>query len=174
MNHVVDAHLAQIVTNSYGFPTEFLPHGFIKPVEDTFIQAAAEGIGVYFSSGDNGDETSRFGSAVADWPASSPWVTSVGGSALGISQSNTRAVETGWGTSNYNCDTTTLACTRTGWLYGAGGGVSRLFPEPSYQPSAGLTFSGRAIPAVAALGDPRTGLLAGRTQPFPNGACSGE
>ena len=30
LNHVVDRHLAQIVTNSYGFPTEILPFGFIK------------------------------------------------------------------------------------------------------------------------------------------------
>ena len=55
MNHVVDEHLAQIVTNSYGFDTELLAPGFIKPMEDTLIQAAAEGIGVYFSSGDAGN-----------------------------------------------------------------------------------------------------------------------
>ena len=127
MNHVVDRQLAQIVTNSYGFPTELLPRGYVKPLEDTLIQAAIEGIGVYFSSGDNGDETARFGFATPDWPAVSPWVTAVGGTALGVGQANTRVLETGWGTSNYNCNTTTLACTRTGWLYGAGGGVSRLF-----------------------------------------------
>ena len=51
MNHVVDQHLAQIVTNSYGFSTELLPPGYVKPFEQTLIQAAAEGIGVYFSSG---------------------------------------------------------------------------------------------------------------------------
>lgn len=165
MNHVVDQRLAQIVTNSYGFPTELLPRGYIKPLEDTLIQAAAEGIGVYFSSGDNGDETSRFGFATADWPASSPWVTAVGGTSLGIDASNTRVLETGWGTSNYNCDTTSLACTRTGWLYGAGGGVSRLFAKPWYQ--SALSASGRAVPDVAALGDPQTGLLVGQTQTFP-------
>ncbi len=167
MNHVVDQRLAQIVTNSYGFSTELLPPGYVKPFEDTLVQAAAEGIGVYFSSGDSGDETSRFGFATPDWPAISPWVTAVGGTALGVSQANTRAIETGWGTSNYNCDTTTLVCTRTSWLYGAGGGVSQLFPVPSYQ--AGLGFSGRAIPDVAALGDPQTGLLVGQTQTFPDG-----
>ena len=58
MNHVVDQRLAQIVTNSYGYPTELLPPGYVKPFEDTLIQAAIEGIGVYFSSGDNGDESS--------------------------------------------------------------------------------------------------------------------
>jgi subtilase family serine protease len=170
MNHVVDRHLAQIVTNSYGFATELLPPGYVKPFEDTLIQAAAEGIGVYFSSGDTGDETATFGFATTDWPASSPWVTAVGGTSLGVGQANTRVLETGWGTSDYSCNTTTLACSRTGWLYGSGGGVSRIFAEPSYQSAAGLSLSGRGVPDVAALGDPQTGLLIGQTQTFPEGA----
>jgi subtilase family serine protease len=91
----------------------------------------------------------------------------VGGTSLGIDASNQRTVETGWGTSNYNC--TTLACTRTGWLYGAGGGVSVVFAEPWYQQMAGLTLSGRGLPDVAALADPQTGLLVGQTQAFPDG-----
>ena len=169
LNHVVDRHLAQIVTNSYGFATtELLPPGYVKPYEDTLIQAAAEGIGVYFSSGDSGDETSTFGFATTDWPASSPWVTAVGGTSLGVDQNNTRAIETGWGTSSYSCNTTTLVCTRTGWLYGSGGGVSVVFPKPWYQ--SGLNLSGRGVPDVAALGDPQTGLLVGQTQTFPDGA----
>ncbi len=169
MNHVVDEHLAQIVTNSYGFNTELLAPGFIKPFEDTLIQAAVEGIGVYFSSGDNGDETSTEGYATVDWPASSPWVTAVGGTALGVSASNTRALETGWGTSSYACNMTTQVCTRRAWLYGAGGGVSVLFAEPAYQSNAGLNLTGRGVPDVAALADPQTGLLVGQTQTFPNG-----
>ena len=168
LNHVVDQHLAQIVTNSYGFVTELLPPGYLKPVEDTLIQAAIEGIGVYFSSGDSGDATSVIGFASPAWPASSPWVTAVGGTSLGISSGNARVLETGWGTSNYNCNTTTLVCTRTGWLYGAGGGVSVIFGKPGYQ--SGLSGSGRHVPDVAALADPQTGLLVGQTQSFPNGA----
>jgi subtilase family serine protease len=174
MNHVVDQHLAQIVTNSYGFSTELLPPGYILPMEDTLIQAAIEGIGVYFSSGDSGDETVNHGFAVTDWPASSPWVTAVGGTSLGIGAAGTRVLETGWGTSNYNCNTTTLACTRTAWDYGAGGGVSVVFAEPAYQMSAGLTLTGRGVPDVAALADPQAGLLIGQTQTFPNGVSYGE
>jgi subtilase family serine protease len=170
MNHVVDEHLAQIVTNSYGFSTELLPPGYVKPLEDTLIQAAVEGIGVYFSSGDNGDETATAGFATVDWPASSPWVTAVGGTSLGVSAANTRAIETGWGTSSYRCNSSSLVCTRTGWLYGAGGGVSVVFAEPAYQRNAGLNLSGRGVPDVAALADPQTGLLVGQTQTFPNGA----
>lgn len=169
MNHVVDRNLAQIVTNSYGFSTtELLPPGYVKPMEDTLIQAAIQGIGVYFSSGDDGDETVNFGFATVDWPASSPWVTAVGGTSLGISAANTRSVETGWGTSNYNCSTTPT-CTRTTWLYGAGGGVSPVFAQPWYQQQAGLTLSGRGVPDVSALADPQTGLLVGQTQTFPDG-----
>ena len=169
LNHVVDEHLAQIVTNSYGFDTELLPKGFIKPLEDTLVQAVVEGIGVYFSSGDNGDESSTEGYVTVDWPASSPWVTAVGGTSLGVGKDNTRALETGWGTSSYACNATTLVCTRTGWLYGAGGGVSKLFDEPGYQRSAGLNLTGRGVPDVAALADPQQGLLVGQTQTFPDG-----
>jgi subtilase family serine protease len=174
MNHVVDRHLASIVTNSYGFSTEALPKGQIKPFQQTLIQAAAEGIGVYFSSGDNGDETTNMGYTTVDWPASSPWVTAVGGTALAVDQSNTRVFETGWGTANYNVDPATGDLTGTGWLYGAGGGVSKLFAQPSYQTDAGMTLAGRGVPDVAALGDPQTGYLVGQTQTFPDGASYDE
>ena len=169
MNHVVDEQLAQIVTNSYGFNTELVPPGYVKPLEDTLIQAAIEGIGVYFSSGDNGDESGTVGYATVDWPAASPWVTAVGGTSLAISAANTRALETGWGTGSYGCSSSSSVCARTTWLYGAGGGVSKLFDEPAYQLSAGLNLSGRGVPDVAALADPQTGLLVGQTQTFPDG-----
>ena len=170
MNHVVDNHLAQIVSNSYGFAGEFVPTGFIKPLNDTLIQGAIEGIGIYFSSGDNGDETAVLGVASADWPASSPWVTAVGGTSLGVTAANTRAVETGWDTNTYNCNKTSLVCIDQGFLYGSGGGESQIFAKPSYQTTYGgnLTgFTGRGVPDIAAVGDPNTGYLVGQTQTFP-------
>jgi subtilase family serine protease len=176
MNHVVDMHLAQIVSNSYGFLGENLPSGFIKPFNDTFIQGAIEGIGIYFSSGDSGDETVNLGFASTDWPASSPFVTAVGGTSLGVSMTNTRVVETGWGVSSYKCNKSTLVCTRQFWQAGAGGGVSCLFSRPSYQSGLTITagpttqcngFAGRAVPDIAALADANTGYLVGQTQTFP-------
>jgi subtilase family serine protease len=172
MNHVVDNHLAQIVSNSYGWNGENVPTGFIKPFNDTLIQAAAEGIGVYFASGDSGDETSVLGYASADWPASSPWVTAVGGTALGVgpSPSYTRLVETGWGQMTYrSCNATTGVCSTRSFGGGSGGGYSVIFAEPQYQIDAGLSFSGRGVPDVAALGMPTTGYIVGQTQTFPDG-----
>ena len=62
------------------------------------------------------------------------------------------------------------------WIYGAGGGVSRVFAEPSYQvnvvPASVFTTqgrTGRAVPDIAAVGDPNTGYIVGETQTFPDG-----
>src|SRR5258707_12238298 len=118
-------------------------------MEDTLIKAAIEGIGVYFSSGDSGDETVNPGFATTDWPASSPWVTAVGGTSLGIGAAGTRVLETGWGASNYNCSTTTLTSTHTVWNYDACGRGSVVFTQPWHQHSAGLTLNARGVPRAA-------------------------
>jgi subtilase family serine protease len=186
MNYVVSRHAADIVTNSYGFSTELLPPGYVKPVNDTFIQGAIEGIGIYFSSGDSGDET--FGgpasTATVDWPASSPWVTAVGGTSLAVGQSNDYLFETGWGTkrNRLNCKgflkQVNSWCATEPYLYGSGGGTSRIFAEPSYQQGVvpdslatrwSTSFPGRVVPDISAVGDPNTGMLIGQTQAFSNG-----
>jgi subtilase family serine protease len=137
-------------------------------MNDILLQGAAEGIGIYFSSGDFGDETSTLGFSTVNWPASSPWVTAVGGTALAIGAANDRLFETGWGTSSYACNKTTLACTRLGWTSGAGGGYSVIFPRPWYQ-NGFVSNPGRGVPDVGLLADPQTGYLIGQTQTFPDG-----
>ncbi len=179
LNHVVDTGLAQIVTNSYGFVTELLPPGFIKPYEDTILQGAVEGIGIYFSSGDNSDEANVVGYRTADWPASSPFVTAVGGTSLAVGATNNYLFETGWNTitSSWTGVTWSPKPPAGNWLYGAGGGVSQIFAEPWYQQgvvqSSVFTAqgrTGRAVPDVAAVADPNTGYIIGMTQTFPDGS----
>jgi subtilase family serine protease len=178
LNYVVDKDVAPIVTNSYGFDTELLQPGFIKPYEQTIEQGVIEGIGIYFSSGDNGDESATEGYVTPDWPASSPFVTAVGGTTLGVGASNNYLFETGWGTTTSTWNGSAWAATPPGrWLYGSGGGVSRLFAEPSYQegvvPSSVFTAqgrTGRAVPDISADADPNTGYLIGETQTFPDGS----
>ena len=170
--HVVDRRLAQIVTNSYGFNTELLPRGFVKPYESILIEAAVTGIGVYFSSGDNSDESLVSGYVTVDWPASSPWVTAVGGTSIAIGAGNQYLFETGWGTTRSRwTDNSGNFCNGSPgvkwtpkppgiWIYGSGGGVSRIFAEPSYQsgvvPQSVFDANGRvgrAVPDISALGD---------------------
>jgi subtilase family serine protease len=175
---VVEDNRAQIISNSYGGVGEDEPVGLRKAWEDTFRQAAAQGIGIYFSSGDDGDEVVNSGTRTVDYPASEPLVTAVGGTSLGVDGRNGYQFETGWGTS-----TSTL--TGGAWtppppgdyLYGGGGGTSRAFKEPAYQqgvvPNDIARYfgrAGRAVPDVAAVGDPQTGMRVGQTQTFPDGS----
>jgi subtilase family serine protease len=184
MNHVVDQRLASIVTNSYGFATELVPPGSMKPYNDTLIQAAATGIGVYFSSGDSGDHTggnpAKARLATPDWPAVSPWVTAVGGTALAVDAHGRYLFETGWETGSSDLANGVWSPTPPGkYTGGSGGGTSRIFTQPSYQagvvPNSIATANGarprpmRSVPDVAAIGDPNTGYLIGQTQAFPDG-----
>ena len=180
LNYVVDRHVASIVTNSYGFRTEILPQGYIKPYESIILQGVVTGIGIYFSSGDNNDESLVVGYTTTDWPASSPYVTAVGGTSLAVGASNNYLFETAWGTKTSSWTGTTWSPTPPGsWLYGSGGGVSRIFSEPSYQVGVVLKSvftaqgrTGRAVPDISAVGDPNTGYLIGETQTFPNGTIA--
>jgi subtilase family serine protease len=180
LNHVVDQHLATIVTNSYGFSSEALPTGYIKPYLDTMIQGAATGVGIYFSSGDFGDETggnpANAAAATPDWPASSPWVTAVGGTSLGVGASNNYLFETGWETGRARLTNGVFGTPV--YTSGSGGGTSHIFAQPAYQagvvPSAIANKNGapaRVVPDIAALGDPTTGMLVGQTQTFPDGSA---
>ncbi len=178
LNSIVVHHSADIITNSYGYGGEALHNGIIKPQVDIQIQAAAEGISVFYSSGDNGDETGGVAGATPspDFPASSPWVTAVGGTSLGVRKDNTREFELGWETAKSTLQPGP-AWSTPAYLYGGGGGTSRLFAQPSYQASVvpkeiSQTYGGapmRAVPDVAALGDPTTGMAVGQTQTFSDG-----
>jgi subtilase family serine protease len=182
LNKVVDSQSADIITNSYGYGGEALPPGYIKPQLDAQIQAAATGISVFFSSGDAADETGGVANATPspDWPASSPYVTAVGGTSLGVAQDNSRLFELGWETGRSTLITVNGApawSPRT-FQYGSGGGTSRLFAQPSYQAgvvpdSISKRYGGaamRVVPDVSAVGDPTTGMKVGQTQTFPDGA----
>jgi subtilase family serine protease len=177
LNHVVDQHLANIVTNSYGFIGEALPPGFIKPYEQTIEQGVIEGIGIYFSSGDFGDNSLLFGiSPTADWPASSPFVTAVGGTSLGVGAGDTYVGETGWSTARSRLQYVNGSPDHWGsavFTGGGGGGPSHIFPAPWYQSGVSTDNGMRTTPDISMVGDPNTGFLMGQTQFFPDGSCGG-
>jgi subtilase family serine protease len=179
LNHVVDRHLADVVTNSYGFIGEAVPPGFIIPYNQTLLQGALEGISILFSSGDSGDETINGIPPSPDWSASDPWVTAVGGTSLEVGSSDNYLAEFGWSTFKYSYDSSNDAWNPLGFVYGSGGGVSNIFAEPSYQSGAGIDSSsfgfgrsGRVVPDVSMVGDPNTGMLVGQTQTFPDGSVA--
>lgn len=108
-----------------------------------------------------------WGYAHPDYPTGDPWVTSVGGTSLAIDRRNNRAFETGWGTEKYSLSADGSSWSLLGFIYGAGGGISQVFPEPAYQRGVvPRSATGRAVPDVAMDADPTTGMLVGETQNF--------
>jgi subtilase family serine protease len=177
VNRLLQNSSAQVISNSYGGVGEDEPADLLAAWETTFKQAAVQGVGIYFSSGDDGDEVANAGTRTVDYPASDPFVTAVGGTSLGVGAGNDYQFETGWSTGVSSLSGSTWTPPFPGdYLYGGGGGTSKVFAEPSWQqgvvpPDIANYWGkpGRAVPDVSAVGDPNTGMLVGQTQTFPTG-----
>lgn len=140
-----DDDLPNTLSISYGDDEDTVPDDYATNACDLFSQLGARGVSILVASGDSGvggigdctvDGTKQF---AVSFPASCPWVTTVGG--------------------------TTGQAPEAGWTDG-GGGFSSLFGQPSYQADAVNTWldtdtthsavtkyfnaSGRAYPDVAA------------------------
>ena len=177
INTTIDEHLANIVSNSWGMPEAWASQGEINSLNDMFEQAAAEGIGVYFASGDNGDLQDAIGEKSVGFPDSSPWVTSVGGTSLGIGRHGQYLWESGWGTTNSNWNGSVWKPKAPGnFLGGSGGGVSHVFAQPWYQkgivPDSVAMWKGklrRSEPDIAMDADPDTPVIFTQSYAQPNG-----
>jgi subtilase family serine protease len=157
--------LSNISSNSWG------PGNDLQPVIDTkimhgyLVRAAAQGVGMYFASGDNsGVET-----------PDDPFTILVGGTSLGLGKHNGRLFETGWSTS--------ASIIRHGvWIRqfdhnASSGGPSLIWAQPAYQrgvvPRRLATAPGnrpglvRSEPDIAAVADQFTGYQTGILT-FPN------
>ena len=186
---VVNNHLADVVTNSWSGGELGLDPATSSAFSHVFELGTVEGIGFDFATGDcgyNNPKTScgaaeGFTADQANFPATSPWVTAVGGTTLAISRSSQYEWETGWGDQvvpekggkwkpappgTYPAD----------YAFGGGGGTSTFYPQPSYQagvvprslstrlPSGQMSARPmRVIPDVALDADPATGFLVGQT-----------
>ncbi|XP_020034924.1 tripeptidyl-peptidase 1 [Castor canadensis] len=144
-----ESSLPHVHTVSYGDDEDSLSSAYIQRVNTEFMKAAARGLTLLFASGDSGagcwsvSGKHRFRPS---FPASSPYVTTVGGT----------------------CFQNPFFITNEIVDYISGGGFSNVFPRPSYQEEAVVQFlkssphlppstyfntSGRAYPDVAALSD---------------------
>jgi subtilase family serine protease len=172
---IVDNHRADIITNSFGGRDEQDPVSHVEAWHDIFLQAGIEGIGTYNSSGDDGDGIDAVGFRTVQLQASDAATTAVGGTSLGVDPFNDYVFETGWGTGISSLVNGAWTPTPPGaFLYGGGGGTSRIFSEPAYQrgvvPDRLSGYWGganRVVPDIAMDGDPSTGLVVGQTLTFP-------
>ncbi|HEY3735678.1 MAG TPA: protease pro-enzyme activation domain-containing protein [Streptosporangiaceae bacterium] len=157
---VLNGPLATVVSNSWESGSESQPTSNTDIEHAYLVRAAAEGVGMYFSSGD--------GSGVLA-PSDDPFSIAVGGTTLGIGQAGNRLFETGWSTGLSFLE-------GNSWVFAgeqgaAGGGPSLLWKQPAYQVGvvpASLSKVGgnrgkavRSIPDISADADPFTGMAVG-------------
>jgi subtilase family serine protease len=156
--YVIDRHLATVISQSFGTAEETFPSaGSLLDLRGAYKDAAAHGVTVLASAGDNGptavgtDGTSFYTSPVIQWPASDPLVTAVGGTQLPYDlHSGTFGPATVWN------DTLNAAANQ--FRFGdngphpraSAGGVSSIFPRPPYQNGvAGSVGDGRGVPDIS-------------------------
>jgi subtilase family serine protease len=177
IEYVVNNSLANFISLSWGAYEDMFyypppAYNLLYAYDEIFMQAAAEGIGVFAASGDSGAFDTGWLSlnmpmeASVLNPASDPWVTGVGGTTLYAYITPTGQVirnEYAW---NWNPQ----------YMWGSGGGYSFTFPETPgqalvhivyertyvYEPDLGINFytvGHRGVPDIAADADPFTGVL---------------
>ncbi len=179
VEYVVANRLANFISLSWGGAYEdmfYYPppsYNLLYGYDEIFMQAAAEGIGVFAASGDSGafDTLWLYYNMPMEpsvlYPASDPWVTGVGGTTLRggtIGVVTTSRIEYAWNWNSY-------------YKWGSGGGYSFTFPETPgqelihiiyertyvYEPDLGVYFytvgHRGGVPDIAADADPYTGVL---------------
>ncbi|MDE2365972.1 MAG: S8/S53 family peptidase [Betaproteobacteria bacterium] len=142
-----------VISISWGASEKHWTGQAMTSFDQSFQAAAALGITVCCAAGDKGATNGEDdGEAHVDFPASSPFSLSCGGTKL-TAASTAIAEESVW-----NEDPV---------LSATGGGVSDFFPLPAYQNAADVppsanppgTHRGRGVPDVAGDADPATGYV---------------
>ena len=163
VKYALDHHLGQIISQSWGATenTLFSPEGrqVIDSFEALYTRAVQQHVTVLASSGDTGSTNydlnmNLYPMPVVGFPASSPLVTSVGGTSLYADDQGNYQSETVWGS----------PVGPFGYCGAGGGGVSQVFGEPLYQrlvsrSQQALLGNHRGIPDVSWLADPCQGIL---------------
>lgn len=145
---IVSDDTAKVISTSWGLCEA--EEGSVAAENTLFEEAAAQGQSVFAAAGDSGADDCGDGTTSVDDPASQPYVTGVGGTSLTLLPSYS---ETVWNNGSPN---------------GAGGGgVSTLWPMPSYQSGFALSQSAiscgtgghtcREVPDVSADANQNTG-----------------
>ncbi len=167
-NRIATDNIAKQVSTSWGSGEDTVNTQYLQAESAIFQQMAAQGQTIYAAAGDSGayDDyaENHTKTLVVDDPASQPYVVSVGGTRLTVnSQTGAYQAESVW---------------NNGLGNGAGGGgVSTVWPIPSWQTSVSTVSSKshRNVPDVALDADPDTGYAIyynGSWQIFGGTSCA--
>jgi subtilase family serine protease len=156
VKYAVQHKLGDVISLSWGVPEQALGRAFVKSYGSIFSQAAKSHITVVVSSGDSGasgpeNNGSNYRHRVASWPATSPFVTAVGGTKLNLNASGGRNGHDAAWNDTYNTAVSNFIFGNAGPNpLATGGGKSVYYGRPSYQKGVrGVTGSQRGIPDIS-------------------------
>jgi subtilase family serine protease len=156
VRYAVQHRLGDVISLSWGEPEQALGRKLVSSYSSIFSQAARSHITIVASSGDSGasgqeNNGDYYRYPVASWPATSPFVTAVGGTKLNLNASGVRnGLDAAWN------DTYSRAV--NDFFFGSdgpnplatGGGKSAYYGRPSYQNGVrGITGGQRGIPDIS-------------------------
>jgi subtilase family serine protease len=156
VQYAVQHKLGDVISLSWGEPEPALGRRLVDSYSSIFSQAARSHVTIVASSGDSGasgqdNNGNYYRYRVASWPATSPYVTAVGGTRLNLNASGARnGPDTAWND--------TYSSTVNNFFFGndgpnplaTGGGKSAYYGRPSYQNGVrGVTGNQRGIPDIS-------------------------
>jgi kumamolisin len=157
---IANDHLVNQVSTSWGLDEASQGQSGANAENTVFTKMVAEGMALFAAAGDCGAFDSGGTTLNVDDPASNPNVTGVGGTTLTTSSTQQFISEVPWATPN---DTGNGRCQKGS---GGGGGISSLWPIPSYQqgiasnaPTGQFSTTMRNVPDVTLNADPATGYM---------------
>ena len=170
-NQVEQDGQAKVVSTSYALCESQLGTGDQQLTDNALKALEASSVTVFMASGDTGayaclrsaqiQPASKLGSQYTalsvNYPASSPYAVSVGGTRLELRSDGSYLTESAWGDPL--------------WRWGGGGGVSSSEPRPTWQQGPGVAQPGvnpnnyRQVPDISGPSDPTSGFMVCQTQP---------
>ena len=158
-NYVINHHLGQVITQSFGATEPTFPNAAsIGALRSAYINAFRNHVTVLAATGDAGatDDSNAAGTLLythpaIDWPSSDPLVTAVGGTLLSLLPDGQRAQQdTVWNDGYKSEFLNAFSGSPEPQALATGGGKSVVFGRPSYQNSvAGVVGQTRGVPDIS-------------------------
>jgi len=158
-NYVIDHHLGQVISQSFGAAEATFPNAAsIYGLRSAYVNAQQNGVTVLAAAGDDGatDQSNNAGTLLFThravlWPASDPLVTAVGGTQLALDINGQRtAPDAVWNDGNNDALLNAFEGNPDPTGIATGGGKSAVFGRPSYQNGvARVVGDHRGIPDIS-------------------------
>jgi hypothetical protein len=167
--YAIDNNVAPILSTSYGLCEPDIATADFNTQQTLFAQANVQGMTITAASGDDGaadcdsgtSETVATQGLAVDFPASSQYVTGIGGTTLQAEGAGQYFSSSNSGDGGSALSYIPESAWNDGFQDSTGGGVSILIPKPTWQTGTGVpsgTF--RDVPDIAFSASPNTdGLL---------------